>query len=195
MDSRLWASVARRFLKSDISGAIEFLEERLAKEKGVRFKGLLRNGFTNKPRSVLTSINKFIDACSKEFAIKAVYLEMNGFDINPKRWYFDSFGFVRCGSTSESLDWLCDWQSPNWPPVTLTGLEDVQLDFEWYHAKEIWRDKKFTRQYDLAVLLVLCKFLLLIELALAAGKRSRPLPLLATAHDFDTHARFEADYS
>jgi len=191
MKMRLWNAVDRRFRKSDITGAIEFLEERLAKEKGARFKGLLGNGFTNTPWSILSAINKFMDACSKKFAIKAVYLEMNGFDINPDRWYFDSFGYTRYGADPQ-VEWLCEWQSPDWPQLTLKGLEPVQADFEWYHAEEIWKDKEYERAYELAVLLVMAKFVSLVQSALAAGPRSKPVPVLATAHDFDIVGRFEA---
>jgi len=192
METKLWKAVDRRFRKSDISGAIEFLEERLAKEKVTRFKGLLGKGFTNSPRGILSAINKFVDACSERFAIKAVYLEMNGFDINPDRWYFDSLGYTKYGADPRDLEWLCEWQSPQWPQVTLKGLEPVQADFEWYHANEIWKDKKFQRAYDLGVLLVMCKYVSLIESALAVGRRSKPIPVLATAHDFDIVGRFEA---
>lgn len=192
MEMRLWTAVDRRFRKSDISGAIGFLEERLAKEKTVRFKGLLEKGFTNRPANILSAINKFIDGCGKKFDVKAVYLEMNGFDVNTDRWYFDSFGYTKYGSDPEDIEWICEWQSPDWPQVTLKGLETVQADFEWYHAKEIWNDKKMERAYDLAVLLVMCKFVSLIESALAAGSRSKPIPVLATAHDFDILGRFEA---
>src|SRR5262249_39046091 len=147
-------------------------------------------GFSNKPKSVLSAINEFIDACSKEFSIKAVYLEMNGFDINPDRWYFDFFGYTKYGADPQNLEWLCEWKSPHWPQVTLRGLEAVQTDFDWYHAEEIWEDKRLERAYDLAVLLVMCKFVSLIESTLAAGPRSRPIPVLATAHEFDIVARF-----
>jgi hypothetical protein len=192
MEMKLCDAVDRRFRKSEIGGAINFLEARLAKEKVDRFKGLLGEGFTNTPRSILSAINKFIDACAKEFAVKAVYLEMNGFDINPDRWYFDSFAYTEYGADPQDLEWLCEWQSPAWPQVTLKGLEPVQADFEWYHANEIWNDKKFERAYDLAVLLVMCKYVSLIESALAAGSRSKPVPVLATAHDFDIVGRFVA---
>ena len=74
--------------------------------------------------------------------------------------------------------WLCEWQSPNWPQFTLKGLEAVQKDFDWYHAKEVWNDKKFERAYDLAVLLVMCKYVSLIESALAVGTRAKPIPVL-----------------
>jgi hypothetical protein len=192
MEMRLWKAVDRRFRKSDITGAIGFLAERLAKEKTVRFKGLLGNGFTNKPAKILSAINEFIDACSTQFAIKAVYLEMNGFDINPDRWYFDSFGYTAYGADPEDLEWLCRWQSADWPQVTLKGLERVQADFEWYHAKQIWNDKKLEKAYELAVLLVMSKYVLLIQLALASGPRCKAIPVLARAHDFDILGRFEA---
>jgi hypothetical protein len=192
MEMKLWKAVDRCFGKSDVGGAIDFLEERLAKEQVARFKGLLGKGFSNSPRSILSAINKFINACSKQFALKAVYLEMNGFDINPDRWYFDSFGYATYGADPQDLEWLCEWQSPAWPQVTLKGFAPVQKDFEWYHANEVWEDKKYERAYDLAVLLVMCKYVSLIELALAAGPRSKPIPVLATAHDFDVLGRFEA---
>jgi hypothetical protein len=148
--------------------------------------------FTNSPERILSDINRFIGACSKKFAIKAVYLEMNGFDINPDRWYFDSFGYAKYGSDPQNSEWLCYWQSANWPQITLNGLEAVQADFEWYHAKEIWHDKKFERAYELAVLLVMCKFVSLIESALGSGARKKPIPVLASAHDMFIVGRFES---
>jgi hypothetical protein len=117
---------------------------------------------------------------------------MNGFDINPDRWYFDTFGYTKYSADANDLDWLCEWQSSEWPQVTLTGLEPVQKDFEWYHAKHIWENKEFERAHELAVLLVMCKFVSLIERALASGPRSKAIPVLATAHDFEILGRFEA---
>lgn len=156
-----------------------------------RFAGLHRLGFTNPPKSILSSINDFIDECEKEFDIKAVYLEMNGFDINPDRWYFDFFGYEVYEADPDDLEWLCDGQSSDWLQVTLTGLESVQLDFKWYHANEMWKDAKLEKAYEPAMLLVMCKYVTLIQSALAAGGRSKSIPVLATAHDFDTCGRFE----
>jgi hypothetical protein len=116
---------------------------------------------------------------------------MNGFDINPDRWYFDSFGYSNYVPDAQNLEWLCEWQSADWPQVTLDGLEPVQADFRWYHANEIWKDKEFKRAEEIAVLLVMCKYVALINSVLAAGPRSKPIPVLATAHDFDILARFE----
>lgn len=192
METRLWTAVSQRFQKCDIGGAVEFLEERLANEKVRRFKGLLGKCFTNTPQSVHAAINKFIGACSKRFRIKAVYLEMNGFDINPDCWYFDFFGYAKYRADPQDLEWLCEWDSPEWPPVTLEGLERVQADFEWYQTNEVYNDEKFHRAYELAILLVMCKYVSLVESALATGTRSKPIPVLATAHDFDIFGRFES---
>ena len=156
MQIRLWKAVDRRFRESDIAGAVTFLEKRLAAERVARFKGLLGNNFTNTPASILSAINKFVDACSEQFAVRAIYLEMNGFDINPDRWYFDSFAYIKYDP--KDVEWLCEWQSPDWPKVTLKGLEPVQADFDWYHAKEVWKEKKYERAYEVSVLLVMVKF-------------------------------------
>jgi hypothetical protein len=176
----------------DVAGAIQFLEGLLAKEETDRFKGLIGHGFANPPGSILLGLNDFIRGCNERFDIRAVYLEMNGFDINYDRWYFDFFGYAQYGADPEDLEWLCHWQSPRWPEFTLEGLEVDQKDFEWYDVNEIWKDKKFARAKELAVLLVMSKFVSLIQAAVQAGDLARPLPVLATAHDFDIIGRFEA---
>jgi len=108
---KLWKAVDKRFLASDIKGAIQVLEDLLANEKVDRFKGAISSYFSNSPLSLLSKINKFIRTCDKSFDVQAVYLEMNGFDINYNRWYFDSFGYKKCGDLRGDLDWLSDWQS------------------------------------------------------------------------------------
>src|SRR6266496_3868421 len=109
MDTKLWEYVDRKLTESDVSGAIDGLERLLAAEKGERFKGLLGTSFSNSPTDILAEINDFVEACVEQFDIKAVYLEMNGFDINPDRWYFDSFGYGTYGCDPKNLEWLCNW--------------------------------------------------------------------------------------
>ena len=192
MEKDLWKTVGRKFRKSDIDGAIKWLEKLLVKEKVDRFQGLIEKEFSNSPKSILSAINKFIRTSAKEFDVKAIYLEMNGFDINPDRWHFDFFGYEQYDPNPDDLDWLSDWQSEDDPKITLKGLEEVQADFKWYHSQQIWKDKKFKQAYELALLLVMCKFVSLIESALQVGARAKPIPVLATAHDFDIIGRFEA---
>lgn len=188
MDKKTWKMVARNVESGNIDGAIESLEKRLAKEKGDRFKDLLTAGFDNSPVLVLAEINNFIEACQQRFEIRAVYLEMNGFDINHDRWYFDFFGYSTYDA--KKLEWLCKWQSERWGEFTLTGLEQVQDDFAWYHKNEVWNDKSQEKLYETAVLLVMTKYVKLIQTALSSGDVAKPIPVLATAHDFDIVGRF-----
>lgn len=190
MDSELWDAIDRRFRESDIPGAVQSLEALLVREPGDRFRGLVGAQFDNPPSLILEGINVFIAECQKHFDVKAVYLEMNGFDINYGRWYFDFFGYAECGGDPDDLDWLCEWQSDYWPDVTLTGLESVQKDFEWYHENRAPEHHRYGRAYELAILLVMAKFVALIRSALQSGELAKRISVLATAHDFDVVGRF-----
>jgi hypothetical protein len=190
MNPRLWKMVDRKFRKSDIEGAIRSLESALAKENVAHFKGLTGAQFSNSPAAVLSRINKFIRECSKHFNLSAVYLEMNGFDINYNGWSFDFFGYERYGADPDDIEWLCDWQSELFPEVELKGLERQQKEFKWYHENEIWNDKGYEKCYEISLLLVMAKFVLLIESALDSGKLAKEVPVIATAHDFDIVGRF-----
>jgi hypothetical protein len=182
--------VARKFRESDFAGAIAKVEALLAKAPDDHFKGLIGAKFTNKSAKVLAEINGFIRKCQRQFDLQAVYLEMNGFSLNNKRWFFDLFGYTTYVAKPSAVSWLADWQSEDCPAVELTGLEKVQKDFAWYHDNEQWKDKQLKKQHELAESLVLAKFAALIDAALKSGKLAKPIPVLATAHDFDTVARF-----
>lgn len=189
----LWKEVDLKFQQGEIESAIRFLETSLAAESVNRFKGLIGTEFSNPPSAVLTGINDFLSSCLDKFDVQAVYLEMNGFDVNYKRWFFDFFAFDRYLKYATDLDWLCDWQSEEWPEITLTGLEKVQEDFEWYHENQIHKESRFDSAHEAAALLVMCKFVRLIADAIRSGSLIKPVPVLATAHDFEIIGKFEPE--
>ena len=118
----LCRTVDRFFRKNDLASAASYLESLLRAETSDRFVSLADRHFTNTPQSVLKHLNAFIKRCGKEFDIKSVYLEMNGFDINYDRWYFDSFGYSNYGDDPDDLEWLCDWSSPEWKQLNTDWL-------------------------------------------------------------------------
>lgn len=189
MDTILWDAINAKIRTTDIAGAVEHLEYLLAQEKHPHFIELIGADFSNSASDILSEINAFIKDCQSRFELKAVYLEMNGFDINPDCWYFDLFGYDDYSDIQTDSDWLCDWSSTDWPKVVLHGLESVQTAFEEYHRNELWKDDVFERPYEIAELLVLCKFMALVESALK-GVREKDIPIIATAHDFDIFAQF-----
>jgi hypothetical protein len=134
---------------------------------------------TNPPEQVAAHFDNFIEYEEKRFPIKAVYTEMNGFDINPDRWYFELFGYRQYGGR-EDYDWLADWQSEDYPEMTVTGLEPLQK----VYASDAFRAEEFFDASNITSLLVVVKFQDLIRRA-APHMRRLMFPLLATAHDYD----------
>ncbi|MEZ6138886.1 MAG: hypothetical protein R3C53_28710 [Pirellulaceae bacterium] len=190
MNVDLWQTVDTYLRSNNVDGAAADLESRLRATATDRFVSLADSHFTNSPRDVLSHINRFITACQSTFDVRAVYLEMNGFDINYDRWYFDLFAYKEYSDEPDDLDWLCDWTSPDWDQVTLAGLEETQEDFRWYMENKIYEKKTHDEEKEIATLLVMVRFVQLIRSTLDVGPLQCPVPLLATAHDFDMFGRF-----
>ena len=169
MNADLWQSVDTYLSANDIDGAASHLESLLRSEISDRFTSLIDSTFTNSAASVNKHINAFLSTCSSQFDLRAAYLEMNGFDINFDRWYFDSFGYAQYSDEPDNLDWLCDWNSPDWETFTLTGLEQTQDDFRWYMENKVWKKKTHETAKEIAVLLVMVRFLQLVQSALTSG--------------------------
>ena len=149
MNVELWTTIDRILRSGDIDAAASHLEALLRAEKTERFGSLADLHFSNPPQLVLDHVNSFISACRAQFDVESIYLEMNGFDINYDRWYFDSFGYSEYGADPDDLEWLCDWQSPDWAQFTLTGVEQTQDDFRWYMESKIGRTRRMRQRRNL----------------------------------------------
>jgi hypothetical protein len=186
MNIEVWHEVAERIQNPD--EACHFISKAMENCKNKTFNGLITANFTNSPSQIQDSILVFCSECRKIFDVKAIYLEMNGFDINPDRWYFDLFGYNTVSEDYSDLDWLSDWQSPDFPDVTLTGLESIQKLFEQYEAENSdlnldEQDKDLEYNRELAILMVMAKFCKLIAESL--DNKRLNVQVYATAHDFD----------
>lgn len=185
-----WETVGLYLYSNDIEGAAAFLESRLGEIAKDRFSSLPKFQFTNSPSEVFQHLKLFVEKCQLQFDVEAIYLEMNGFDINYARWYFDSFAYEKAGDDPDDTDWLCDWSSPDWKEFTLNGLEAVQDDFCWYVENDIYKVDSYKPVRELAILLVMVRFLQLIRDSLETGSLDKAIKVIATAHDFDMFGRF-----
>lgn len=192
MNIEIWDETSALINSQQIERAIEFIEERLQKCETSHFKTLIGTEFKNSQIDVARDINGFIRFCEDTFDIEAVYLEMNGFDINTDEWYFDFFGYDEFITDREDLDWLAEWDSDYYPPTVLIGLEEVQKDFAWYNDKEGQRSKDIELAEELGVLLVFCKFTNFIKKVIQSGLIEKEIPIQASAHDFEIIARFNS---
>jgi hypothetical protein len=191
MDEAISATVGALLIEKKVDDAAKFVEGKLRAEQPTRFASLLDTRFTNSPSSVLEHINGFITACSQEFDVKAVYLPHNGFVFNNDRWHFDSNGYDVSRPLTQEYEWLCEPRRRDWETFTLTGLEAVQADFDWYVGEDKYEDPHWELISDIAELLVKVRFVQLIASALANGPLVLPIPVITTAYGFDFFCQFD----
>jgi hypothetical protein len=171
-----------------LAACIERLEEAMQALRKTPYHEVLGRNFLHQTDAAAKYLTDFHRNASKKISVAAMYFEMNGFTINPDRWYFDGFAYETAGDIWE-LEWLAHWDADtDNEQFTLTGLESVQEAFANCSCDE---DQPLSVKMaaELADHLVNARFMQLIAAAHAAAKRQyKPLeglPVLATAHDWD----------
>jgi hypothetical protein len=140
---------------------------------------------SNDPAHAATHFDDFFRAEARRIKIAAAYTEMNGFDINPNRWHCDLFAYTSYGGHDGDYDWLAQWDSEEFKPFVIRGLERLQA----VYASDAFHEDAFSGAIYMCDLLVVIKFQLFMKKAAANLKELR-FPLLVTAHDFDFIAEF-----
>jgi hypothetical protein len=137
----------------------------------------------NDPAEAAAHFDAFYQTESEQMTIGVVYTEMNGFDINPDRWYCDLFAYTEDGGL-EDLDWLSEWETDAAEEYTITGLEPLQA----VYASQAFHDPAYSDASYLSNLVVVTKFQRFIQIA-AERMSALKVPLYATAHEYDYIAR------
>ena len=142
---------------------------------------------TDSPSITLDNLNEFLEECDDR--IVSIFLQMNGFDLNHDRWFFDCLAYRSYQNEDADLDWLADWQA-EWVDYGLDGAEGAQAAFRWYHEEKVFEKRPEIKDtYRAARLVVLCKFVCFARDVLAAGELARNVVVLVSAHDFELIAR------
>ena len=102
---------------------------------------------------------------------------MNGFFINPDRWFFELFGYEVYGGQIDDYDWLASWDAIS-EEFTLTGMESLQSIYTAF-----WSKPQHRKINDIVDLLIVLEFQRLI--AQSFKLIDLPIHMLATAHEFD----------
>ena len=166
---------------------ISGLEDALRAIRKTPYHRVLGRDFLHHTRAATEYLIEFHRKASGKKKIAALYFEMNGFAINPDRWFFSGFAYRKAGDIFD-LDWLASWDAETDQEFTLEGMETVQEVFA-----SVYGDDKQPLSVDIAAELaehlVTARFMELIAAAHKAAKRRHPglkgLPVLATAHDWD----------
>jgi hypothetical protein len=110
--------------------------------------------------------------------LRAVYVEMNGFDVNTDRWFCNVFAFAEYGG-HDDYDWLSDWDAATDDDFEITGMEALQAIYAAHGA-----DERFRTAQNLASLLVVVRFQHFVHQATREMELPK-CPILATAHGYD----------
>jgi hypothetical protein len=109
-----------------LAACIERLEEAMQALRKTPYHEVLGRNFLHQTDAAAKYLTDFHRNASKKISVAAMYFEMNGFTINPDRWYFDGFAYETAGDIWE-LEWLAHWDADtDNEQFTLTGLESVQ---------------------------------------------------------------------
>jgi hypothetical protein len=170
--------------KGDINGCADYIERELGKREVTPFHAILNHSISNDPRSVAVYLNRILEKESERFIIAAAYTELNDFNINPDRWFCDTFAYDFDGGNRD-YDWLADWKSERAPSYEITGLEPLQSIF----ASQSFEDSRFEESRILCEILIVIRFQKLIQTAVSEMNKYK-FPLYVSAHDYDFIARF-----
>ncbi len=173
----------------ELERCIALLEDGLRSLKRTPYHRVLGKDFLEQADDLAECLIDFHQqAVASKLKLAAIYLEMNGFDINPKQWHCDVFGYKKVGDIWD-LDWLSEWDAEREECFELHGMESLQKAY----AKLCLDDKQplgVKMAEEIASHLVTARFMQLVAAAHKAAKRRAPalkgLPVLATAHDWDT---------
>jgi hypothetical protein len=169
---------------------IESAENALRTIRETPFHSVIGLSFLHHRDEVASYLDCFVLSSNENAPLAAVYCEMNGFAINPDRWFFDAFGYRVAGDIGGfDLDWLADSDTVSEPSFTLTGMERVQEAFAKFYLLET-KPLSVEIAEELSEHLVTARFMELIAAAHSIlreqSSSSALIPFLSTAHDWDT---------
>src|SRR5262245_24877178 len=175
-------------LADGVDNCIASLEESLGALRESPYHEALGQDFLHQVDAAAHYIIEFHRHASAKIKVAALYFEMNDFAINTDRWYCEGFAYKIAGDVIE-IEWLAHWDCHSKKQLMLTGMESLQSIFGELYCDE---NQPLSVQLaaDLAEHLVTARFMQLIaaayELAKGELKSVTEVPILATAHDWDT---------
>lgn len=135
-------------------------------------------------------ISFFYSEAQREFAVKAMYFEMNSFTVNPDMWFFDSFAFSFCGNPDDPADpdWLADYEFSSHEAESdsfqITGYEDMQEVCAHYLNNLRDYDRDAVEAFEEIVTIRFIElFAHIVRFAKDHDLEWKDIPVFATSHD------------
>ena len=183
---RVERAVAGWVRKANLEPAIARCEKELTSLPATEYQRALGRSWLKQVDDAAKWLARFFQKSNAAITVRALYCEMNRFEINPDKWYVDGFAYDFWGDP-EDIGWLCGWKiETGKSKCVLRGMEDLQALF---HRDA---DGPPPAQRASSELVILLLTLRMQELMHAAAMKARDMgtlpedvPVLATAHDCD----------
>lgn len=126
----------------------------------------------------------FYEDARKEMSVRAIYCEMNRFEINPIQWYVSAFAYDYFGKP-DAPDWLTGWKKISSKPLVLRGMSDLQDLFARDYRSV--PPRRVRTASEIVILLLTLRMHELIQVAARkarqTGRLPQDIPVLSAAHD------------
>ena len=175
--------------RGDYASAATLAESVLAQMPETAFHKIIGRDLRNLCEEVANHVTEIFELAKKSLDIKAMYLEMNGFVINPDMWYFAVFAFSFCGNPEDpdDTDWLADYEFMPETGFQITGYEDLQEACKDHLENKRYNDRVQREALDAFARVVTIRFIELLDHAVKFAKNKnlswKEIAVFGTTHD------------
>jgi len=168
--------------------AISIAETELKKIPTTDFHSVIGQSMISQVDSLVSWVDNYYKSTSKKIDIKALYFEMNEFDINTDTWYIDGFCYNKDGGLDlHDMEWLCDFTRDTMTSeeFIVGGFEKLQLAFENIEPD----NDDLQNARDWSEQIVIARFMELMRTTHLKAKEQKlewaTIPLYFTEHSYD----------
>ena len=183
--------------KLDIKEAIEIAETKLGQLPETEYHEVIGRSLVGRADELVAWIDQFYQAVQGRISVKALYFEMNEFDINTDCWYIDCFAYSRDGGLNpDDMEWLCEFEASNNDVLetifVIEEYEKLQKAFEDDTSGDLGQDAR-----DWCEQVIIARFMELMRAAHMSAKEKRmtwaDVPVYFTEHAYDFIVRSEVN--
>jgi hypothetical protein len=172
-----------------IAEAIQDAETRLSQLPQTDFHQIIGKDLLHLQTGLAKFLKNFQETMKEEeeFDVKAIYVEMNNFSTDYKRWFLHLLGYDSPHSR-DNIDWLQDFSGESENSMTITGYESLQEANRRYMESEGYRNNDLRQACELHEYLVILRLQELVMTTVAAYKGKATwatVPVFVAAHDFE----------
>lgn len=171
----------------NIQKAIELAESEFKKLEKTDFHKVLGRSLLHLESDVDGFMNSIYEKSQEALGadVRAIYCEMNGFDINYELWFVTGFSFTFCNSLDDT-DWLADYEYAFDMALVISGFEDLQKTYEDYMVNKKWKLDRLELASNFCTLLITLRLLELFKASFEKYKgisEWTKIPVFVTAHE------------